>query len=247
MEKRMLLNVSVSLHSTLCVMIAVVAAMGCKSAVAPGASDDTGEETAACDDDTCSGGDSNTPVDSESDTVTGRGSGTDSQSIDDEPLVHRERSLSCDGVHSPEEPSAQYLDTEYSQCMQHADCTEGKNGKCVGGVGMAASLLSCVYDNCVTDADCNEGEVCYCTPTTAARCLSLGNCQVDSDCGDSGYCSPSMSWDCGGYRPVDGFHCHTSKDTCRDDRDCSGNDYCNYNEFNDRWECTPTDISCVIG
>lgn len=164
------------------------------------------------------------------------------------PVVHRPTAQTCVGVHAPAEPS-NIPYPESSSCTKHADCTAGVNGKCVSGVGMAGSIYSCVYDQCATDADCDPGKMCYCTASTPARCLSVGNCQTDADCGGGpfSYCSPSMSWDCGGYRPIDGYHCHTPLDTCMDNSDCTGTDYCNFDVYEARWRCTATDRSCVIG
>lgn len=164
------------------------------------------------------------------------------------PTSHRPTAASCVGVNSPPEPT-NIRDPQDSQCSSHADCTAGVNGKCVNGIGMAYSFYSCVYDKCSTDADCDPGKICYCTPTSAAKCLSVGNCQVDADCGGGpySYCSPSMSWDCGGYRPIDGYHCHTASDTCLDDADCTGTDYCNFDVYEARWKCTARDTTCVIG
>jgi hypothetical protein len=112
---------------------------------------------------------------------------------------------------------------------------------------MAGMMYSCTYDACLTDNDCSAGKVCYCTASTSARCFSVGNCRTDADCGPNNYCSPSMSWDCGGYRPIDGFHCHTPKDTCIDDADCTGKTYCNFNAYKNLWECTAVNTTCVIG
>lgn len=165
------------------------------------------------------------------------------------PESHRVEAASCVGVNAPPEPT--YIpNPQMSRCTKHADCADGGvSGKCVNGVGMAGSIYSCVYDTCATDADCSPGMVCYCSSTQAARCFSVGNCRTDADCGTSAYayCSPSMSWDCGGYRPVDGYHCHTPQDSCMDDSDCAGSDYCNFNEYEGRWKCTATNTSCVIG
>jgi hypothetical protein len=164
------------------------------------------------------------------------------------PAVHRPTAQSCVGVHSPAEPTNNPY-PDLSSCTKHADCTDGVNGKCVNGPGMAARMFYCAYDQCATDADCDPGKMCYCSANTAARCLAIGNCQSDADCGGGpySYCSPSMSWDCGGHRPIDGSHCHTPLDTCMDDLDCTGTDYCNFNVYEARWKCTPTDQSCVIG
>jgi hypothetical protein len=163
------------------------------------------------------------------------------------PAIHRASAQSCVGVNSPPEPSIRY--PENSSCLKHADCVDGVNGKCVTGVGSASSMGFCAYDECATDGDCNAGKVCYCTSTTAARCFSLGNCQVDADCANTGnsYCSPSMGFDCGGYRSIDSFYCHTAADTCQDDQDCSGTNYCNYDVYNGNWKCTATNNNCIIG
>ena len=164
------------------------------------------------------------------------------------PATHRPVASSCVGVNSPAEPGA-IMYPEQSQCTRHADCTEGTNGKCVNGIGMAGMIYSCVYDQCATDADCDAGMVCHCNGSTPARCLSFGNCQTDADCGGGGvgYCSPSMGWDCGGYHTIDSYHCHTPADSCMDDTDCTGRDYCNYDEYDGRWKCTPINQSCIIG
>jgi hypothetical protein len=163
------------------------------------------------------------------------------------PSVHRGVSTSCAGIFSPAEPPTTV--SLSGNCKKHADCTSGANGKCVSGLGNAGNYYTCSYDACSTDHDCELGKVCYCTANDSARCLSIGNCRTDSDCntGSYGYCSPSMSWDCGGYRPIDGYHCHTPSDSCMDDADCSGTDYCNFDVYEGRWKCTKTDVSCVIG
>ncbi|HKU40744.1 MAG TPA: hypothetical protein VJR89_21435, partial [Polyangiales bacterium] len=51
------------------------------------------------------------------------------------------------------------------------------------------------------------------------RCLA-GNCRVDADCGQSGYCSPSFG-SCGSLDGVVAYYCHTCQDECIDDEDCS--------------------------
>jgi hypothetical protein len=165
------------------------------------------------------------------------------------PAVHRSKALSCVGVFSPgDPPSTLTLDT--ASCTKHSDCTAGLNGKCAAtGIGMAGGYYSCNYDECATDADCDAGMVCECSASAAARCLSNGNCRTDADCGNGpySYCSPSSSWDCGGYRPFDGYHCHTASDTCFGDSDCTGSDYCNFDVYAGFWKCTATDKTCVIG
>jgi len=162
------------------------------------------------------------------------------------PAIHRTQAQSCDGVNAPLEPTNLSAST---QCSKHAECTDGVNGKCITGIGMMGRIASCTYDLCATDADCDPGKVCYCTASTAARCLMVGNCQIDSDWSSTGnsYCSPSMGSDCGGVHSVDSYYCHTAADTCLDNTDCDGSAYCNYSIYNGRWECTSINNSCAIG
>jgi hypothetical protein len=165
------------------------------------------------------------------------------------PAVHRTQDSSCVGVYSPPEPLG-VAGAGSGTCTRHADCTAGVNGKCAAGdVGRTTFYYSCYYDSCATDADCDPGKICYCTGSSAARCLRTGNCQTDADCGGGAYsyCSPSRSWDCSGYHPVDGFHCHTASDSCMDDSDCTGTDYCNFNVYDGTWKCTAINNLCAIG
>lgn len=163
------------------------------------------------------------------------------------PAVHRSDALSCVGVFAPgEPPSTLTLDT--AGCTKHSDCTAGANGKCAS-LGGGRAYYSCNYDACATDADCDAGMVCSCSSDAPATCLRVGNCRTDADCGNGpySYCSPSASWDCGGYRPIDGYHCHTALDTCFNDSDCTGSDYCNFDDYSARWKCTATNDTCVVG
>jgi hypothetical protein len=164
------------------------------------------------------------------------------------PSDHRPLATSCVGVHSPPEPTNVPPEL-HSECKKHADCTGGKNGKCVHGIGMASLYYYCVYDQCDTDANCDASRVCYCLSSANARCLLLGNCRTDGDCGggDYSYCSPSMGFDCGGYHSIDSYYCHTPKDTCMDDSDCTGTDYCNFDPYDGRWKCAVPNMTCIIG
>lgn len=74
---------------------------------------------------------------------------------------HREVATSCQNDFSPIEPSE---DADGS-CSQDADCTEGMNGKCIRGIGMAGLIFNCTYDLCVADEDCSNSEICHCSST----------------------------------------------------------------------------------
>ena len=164
------------------------------------------------------------------------------------PTAHRATATSCAGVYSaPEPPSG--IDAATNGCTRHSDCDEGMNGKCITGNGYMGRYYRCAYDNCTTDADCGSGTLCYCTTSSAAWCTYEGNCRVDADCGGGlySYCSPAMGSDCGGSHSVSGYYCHTPQDSCIDDSDCKGTDYCNFDEYKASWQCTPINNMCAIG
>jgi hypothetical protein len=83
------------------------------------------------------------------------------------------------------------------------------------------------------------GELCVCHGSPYSNsgntCMRSG-CQVDSDCGAHGYCSPSTSSNsCGG---VAGYYCHTASDQCVNDSDCPGGfDVCEWSTASDSWVC----------
>jgi hypothetical protein len=165
-----------------------------------------------------------------------------------EPQIHRSQALSCVGVFAPSEPTGQS-----GSCKKHADCNQRKGGFCVlpdAGYGRAAGNYYCVYEGCAADADCGTDKVCFCSPNNVPRCSYAGNCRTDADCGGGayGYCSPSNGYDCTGiYRSYSGHYCHTPKDTCIDDSDCTGKNTCDYDPIDGRWECKPVNVTCAIG
>jgi hypothetical protein len=152
----------------------------------------------------------------------------------------------CDGVRGTPDPStlpSPDAGGGYHDCYAHEDCTDGVNGRCVG----ARMGYVCTYDQCQTDDDCGEG-VCECgggqmghTTSDYDVCVARGNCRVNADCGDSGYCSPTFG-SCGAYSGVVAYYCHTPNDECVNDADCGTGEpwgsYCAYNEIGGRWICS---------
>jgi hypothetical protein len=114
-----------------------------------------------------------------------------------------------------------------STCRIDMDCADaGSNGRCNQfGVNVYEfpDQCHCVHDACNVDTDCPTGQTCACHGSPYMNgwgntCMP-GNCRVDSDCGPGGYCSPTMR---GGYPcMIAGFYCHTPKDQCIDDSDCT--------------------------
>ncbi|MDB4981872.1 MAG: hypothetical protein JWM82_2624, partial [Myxococcales bacterium] len=124
--------------------------------------------------------------------------------------------------------------------------TVGLRGRCLQGSGPACNT-SCSYDQCATDADCPGNTPCSCrssdSETAPNLCLSGGNCRIDADCGEGGYCSRSVPSDrCNGHflfcevKCGTGYFCHTSKDTCANDTDCGGG-FCGYDLDSQSWAC----------
>jgi hypothetical protein len=128
-----------------------------------------------------------------------------------------------------------------TSCTSDSQCTSGKNGRCMQSGDLGPT---CTYDQCFTDSQCGKEGVCECgTPADDEgrypnTCLD-GNCQVDADCGDGGYCSPSYDTSCGPFSGYVGYYCHTSKDECTNDDECTegGAGYCAWQPTKSLWTC----------
>lgn len=151
------------------------------------------------------------------------------------PRVHRATATACPVQRGP----GNFLSNVSESCGSDADCSDGVNGRCMAPLGGAADNV-CTYDACSTDADCTNA-VCDCRPDAISsapnRCL-IGNCKVDSDCGQGGYCSPSVAFDRVNY-PYAGYYCRTAEDRCLNDEDCEPNTArCAYNPSYGYWACS---------
>jgi hypothetical protein len=148
----------------------------------------------------------------------------------------------CAAASNPSTPPASLL------CKEDADCTTGKNGRCLPMARIVG--CQCTYDACFSDADCAQtGGPCECRTSgagtaapgyTATNVCKGGNCRTDKDCG-SGYCSPTFG-SCGKFLGVVAYYCHTPKDKCVDDADCAtqGGGDCRYNQVMGAWMCETT-------
>lgn len=154
------------------------------------------------------------------------------------PEKHRAVATACTGERTNPEPTG----ATGGECAKHADCTQGRNGRCLFGRGGPM----CTYDQCVNDGECQTG-VCSCDSGTGGTdvCLHMSGCKIDADCGAGGFCSPSQG-DCGNYSGVVGYFCHQANDECVDDKDCDGpgnpaggvgNGSCRYNKMVGHWRC----------
>lgn len=124
-------------------------------------------------------------------------------------------------------------------------CRAGPNGVCVyNGNGVVPP--SCHYDTCITANDCASGSTCLCAgerPAYLTNRCGPSSCRVDADCGAGGYCSPTVAQPtgyCGGTGATyAGAYCHTAKDDCVDDSDCTGiyAPTCAYDLEQGKWSC----------
>jgi hypothetical protein len=172
-----------------------------------------------------------------------------------EPKEHRASASACPTERGAVLPNAtDCAPDQFTKCLQDSDCTQGNNGRCEGrGCGGA-----CYYDDCFSDSDCT-GSACLCRASASDSspnfCATAGDCRTDSDCGQGGYCSPSLvgyvcvctspafcDGSCGpdctcGNSCGQGYYCHTKRDTCVDDTDCTGGGRCAFDLVEKRFSC----------
>ena len=166
------------------------------------------------------------------------------------PAEHRAQAQACDrSVPPPGRP-----DPKAMGCKSDAECTDGKNGRCVFHPGShAAPHNACEASSCFVDDDCTASgkKVCRCTARGGQRseCLA-GNCRIDADCGRgaNAFCSPSTGVDsmgaCGG---TSAYYCRTAKDTCVEDADCNDpSKSCAFQPLLGHWACV-ANRSCPVG
>jgi hypothetical protein len=139
------------------------------------------------------------------------------------------------------EPGTARAETNGGNCKADADCTAGKNGRCMS-VGPRVLQNTCTYDDCMKDADCTGGP-CECNTSMGNRCLQ-GNCKVDGDCGSGGACGRSNNMSCGGGDAS--YYCRSPKDDCVTDEDCKKQQQCVYATDVGHWTCASWP-QCPVG
>ncbi len=152
-----------------------------------------------------------------------------------EPKKHRASHAACSRADTPPSGAVTFgpkLPTPKGPaCKSKADCTDKANGRCAVGF--------CTYDHCYEDKDCGKGS-CECVQEgVRGYFCKAGDCAVDADCGAGNYCSPTWGMSCGAFTGVIGYYCHTKKDECTDDDECTenGKGYCAYDNDKGRWRC----------
>ncbi len=230
--------------------IALLQLAGCAATSSGSVPDASSDDTRATNGDAVDGDtiDSATPVgDAHMTDAGGLDSDAPTANVAHVPLLHRATALACA---QPRPAGTHYDDCnsfyrDAGNCGSDQDCTVGANGRCNCELfaAVAADGNRCSYDGCASDRDC-QGGVCDCRESpahitwgTQTVCLG-GNCRMDSDCGQGGYCSPSPALGCGA-QSWSAYYCHTPGDQCVDDADCNqGNAYCAYDTGSSRWVCS---------
>jgi hypothetical protein len=182
-------------------------------------------------------------ADASGDVLVGAASGSQADAGRVPPVNHRPSDAQCSTSAPPGDCLAPFPD---AGCASDNDCIEaGTNGRCINRGGGPAAPCVCTSDTCSVDTDCPNGQTCACHGAPYAdghsnTCVT-GNCRVDADCGAGGYCSPSsLTAICGDS--LAGYYCHTARDLCVDDNDCTampgpGIPGCVYSTTDSRWEC----------
>jgi len=165
------------------------------------------------------------------------------------PKVHRPTADECSHDRPPGGAT-----TASGTCAKDADCTAGKNGRCLPpSPPFGATGNECSYDECFLDTECGSG-VCDCRNAQHRKtntCVK-GNCRTDAECGGRG-CSPSaitVETSCLEGIPIGsfGWFCHAAGDECIDDAECgsgpSGPKVCLYDTEVLHWKCFAT--SCTL-
>jgi hypothetical protein len=169
------------------------------------------------------------------------------------PLQHRAVAETCPTERGSSGPidTTTCADRSGITCSSDADCTAGKNGRCVLNGDPCQTL--CSYDACLVDADCAAGP-CVCRSgagdVAANICLPGSDCRTDADCGECKYCSlsvvpnsvdcmPMGACSCGDGVASERYACRTASDDCATASDCPENSdvYCAYDDGFRRWRC----------
>lgn len=160
------------------------------------------------------------------------------------PKEHRASRAQCRTERAAVTPASDGCPVNALHCAQDSDCSAGSNGRCFD-VGLCPS--DCSYDDCSQDSDCAHRTPCFCRPSATDKnyCFTLSNCSVDADCGDGGYCSPSLitsSCICENESCAEGYFCHTARDGCLDDSDCQAGQSCAFDRSAQQFSCH----SCLV-
>ena len=127
-------------------------------------------------------------------------------------------------------------------CATDADCTAKPNGHCGTTSSFGGPACTCIY-GCTTDADCTAGSTCLCGDPIGT-CIEA-KCTSDASCGGAECMTYDQSMGCDFLQ----LACHTPKDQCGTNADCTmagSQQYCVPDATNGgAWSCKPG--GCAVG
>jgi len=163
------------------------------------------------------------------------------------PDVHRPAALCCPvtrdpGTTTPVPWCSPDAASSRTPCFTDSNCNKGTNGRCTvfpAAPGVDGCQSECTYDECFSDVDCPGHVPCDCRAfgynTNVCRTGSL--CNVDSDCGQGGFCSPALT---GNAAATNAYYCHRPRDVCFNNSDCPPARFgarCQYDTSANQWRC----------
>jgi hypothetical protein len=151
------------------------------------------------------------------------------------PTTNRDASTKCAG-HGKGDP-----DPKNPGCKSDAECKEHPHGACNRrGGGHDAPRNECEYDTCFSDADCGKGTACECS-SDGTYCAQA-SCRSSADCNGE-----ACSQDRGCRSSIQGWSCHSPKDECNSDEDCTAKpgSGCHFSRELGHWACS--ELRCPVG
>lgn len=156
--------------------------------------------------------------------------------------VHRAGAQACSPAN--DRPACSDPGERGHGCKTDAECKDGPHARCVQDSGQIGQYCRCDYA-CASDSDCKQGEVCVCGDALGgnhhSQCVPA-KCKSDAECGDR-TCGLSVYFN--GCSEAVTLACHTDKDTCKTDADCTNGEDCALNADSGAWTCQP--VNCAIG
>ena len=133
----------------------------------------------------------------------------------------------------------------YDECYGDSDCAGNIPCACRSSASDSAANTCATASNCRVDTDCGPGG--FCSPSLVGSicdCISEAFCTPgEASCSETDTNGVTVqvpclcSGNCGR-----GYFCHTAKDGCIDDSDCTDGRTCTYDLTSQSWMCA----GCVI-
>ena len=129
----------------------------------------------------------------------------------------------------------------YDECASDSDCPGNIPCACRQAASDSAPNTCATASNCRVDTDCGAGG--FCSPSligSACECISESFCTPgEASCSETdanGVMTVQVPCSCSGNCGR-GYFCHTGKDSCIDDSDCTAGKTCTYDLTSQSWMC----------